>query len=111
MKEKKLSPQQLGSLRSHAQGLWRQRPQDIETMIHRTPRSYVIPMVARTLDITERLQEEAGLTVDDLRHLTGYSRSTIYRILRTLDTFGYIDRGPQGHYRLNTHKSVSLKLE
>jgi hypothetical protein len=50
----------------------------------------------------ETLRETVtGLRVEDLRNMTGYSRTTIYRILRTLAACGYILRDPRGSYRLN----------
>jgi DNA-binding IclR family transcriptional regulator len=50
-------------------------------------------MVARAIHITETLQKEDGfLSVDELLMVTGYSRTTIYRILRTLASFGYVHR-------------------
>jgi DNA-binding IclR family transcriptional regulator len=50
-------------------------------------------MVARAIHITQTLQKDEGyLTVEDLHRLTGYSRTTIYRILRTLVSFGYVGR-------------------
>jgi uncharacterized membrane protein len=56
-------------------------------------RSYIVPMVARAIHITQTLQNENGcLTLDDLLKVTGYSRTTVYRILRTLVSFGYVRR-------------------
>jgi DNA-binding transcriptional regulator YhcF (GntR family) len=56
-------------------------------------RTYIVPMVARAINITQTLQkEDVFLSVDDLRKLTGYSRTTVYRILRTLASFGYVRR-------------------
>jgi hypothetical protein len=50
----------------------------------------------------EALRETGtGLRVENLRSMTGYSRTTIYRILRTLVACGYIMRGSGGVYRLN----------
>jgi DNA-binding IclR family transcriptional regulator len=60
----------------------------------------MVPMIARAIDVSERLQEDdARLSVDQLCELTGYSRSTIYRILRTLAAFEYVVREPEGKYR------------
>jgi len=50
----------------------------------------------------EALRETGtGLRVENLRSMTGYSRTTIYRIVRTLVACGYIMRNSGGLYRLN----------
>ena len=60
----------------------------------------MVPMIARAIDVSERLQQNnAHLSVEELCELTGYSRSTIYRILRTLAAFEYVVREPEGKYR------------
>ena len=43
----------------------------------------------------------SGLRVEDFRSMTGYARSTFYRILRTLVACDYIICGAGGYYRLN----------
>ena len=69
----------------------------------RDSESYIVPMVARAIDISELLQEfNSGLHVKGIKELTGYADSTIYRILRTLAAFGYVARDSNGVYRLNT---------
>ena len=64
--------------------------------------SYLVPCVFKAVHMIEALRENStGLRVDDLHRMTGYSRTTIYRILRTLAACGYIRRDPGGSYRLN----------
>ena len=58
-------------------------------------------MIAKAIDISEYLRvSDSGLSVKDIQRLTGYSSSTIYRILRTLVAFGYVGRDLSGCYRL-----------
>jgi IclR helix-turn-helix domain len=65
--------------------------------------SYIVPMVAKAIDISELLQEfSSGLQVRGIAELTGYSVSTIYRILRTLAAFGYVVRDSNGFYRMDS---------
>jgi hypothetical protein len=66
--------------------------------------SYIVPMIARAIDISELLQGfDSGLRVKGIKQLTGYSESTVYRILRTLVAFGYVLRDSSGAYRLNRY--------
>jgi hypothetical protein len=76
-------------------------------------RSYIVPCVMKTIRMVEILRKTpAGLRVEDLRSMTGYPPSTIYRILRTLMAYQYAFRDNGGRYRLNndvviaTDKSV-----
>jgi predicted transcriptional regulator len=64
--------------------------------------SYLVPCVFKAVHMIEALRETStGLRVEDLRSMTGYSRTTIYRILRTLVACRYIMRNSGGVYRLN----------
>jgi hypothetical protein len=64
--------------------------------------SYIVPSVLKAVRMIEALRETGtGLCVEDLRSMTGYSRTTIYRILRTLAACRYIRRESGGSYRLN----------
>ena len=64
--------------------------------------SYLVPCVFKAVHMIQALRETGtGLQVEDLRRMTGYSRTTIYRILRTLAACGYIFRESGGVYRLN----------
>jgi hypothetical protein len=64
--------------------------------------SYLVPCVFKAVYIIEALREiRTGLSVENLRGMTGYSRTTIYRILRTLVACGYVRRDSGGSYRLN----------
>jgi hypothetical protein len=65
--------------------------------------SYLAPCVFKALHMIEALRETGtGLRVENLRSMTGYSRTTIYRILRTLIACNYIRRTSGGSYRLNS---------
>jgi DNA-binding IclR family transcriptional regulator len=56
----------------------------------------------KTIQMVEILRETPeGLRVQDLRGMTGYPPSTIYRILRTLMAYKYAFRDDGGRYRLN----------
>ena len=64
--------------------------------------SYLVPCVFKAVQMIEALRgATTGLRVEDLRNMTGYSRTTIYRILRTLAACRYIVRNSKGVYRLN----------
>jgi IclR family transcriptional regulator, acetate operon repressor len=55
----------------------------------------------KALDILEIVGErEAGYTLADLTRAAALPKATVYRILTTLEQRGYLDRGPDGEYRL-----------
>lgn len=75
-------------------------------MLHESnvPRNsgYLVPCVFKAMRMIEALREtQSGLRVEDFRLITGYARSTIYRILRTLVACDYLVRNSGGYYRLN----------
>jgi hypothetical protein len=64
--------------------------------------SYLVPCVFKAVQMIEASREaRVGLRVEDFLGMTGYSRSTIYRILRTLTACSYMVRERGGTYRLN----------
>ena len=78
----------------------------VDQMLHESsiPRNsgYLVPCVFKAVRMIEALREaRSGLRVEDFRSMTGYARSTIYRILRTLVACDYLIRGSGGYYRLN----------
>jgi hypothetical protein len=73
--------------------------------------SYLVPCVFKAVQMVEALRKtRAGLRVEDFLNMTGYSRSTIYRILRTLVACGYIARDNAGVYHLN-HAVINVADE
>jgi IclR helix-turn-helix domain len=69
---------------------------------HSRNSNYLVPCVFKAVRMIEALRENrSGLRVEDFRSATGYARSTIYRILRTLVACDYLIRGAGGYYRLN----------
>jgi hypothetical protein len=74
----------------------------LEQSNHSRNPSYLVPCVIRTVRMIEALRESGtGLRVENLQSMTGYPRTTIYRILRTLVACEYIRRDSGGSYRLN----------
>jgi hypothetical protein len=70
-------------------------------IVIRERESYLVPIIAKAIEISEHLQvSDSGLRIKDIQGLTGFSLSTIYRILRTLLAFGYVWRDLGGYYRL-----------
>ena len=63
--------------------------------------SYIVPVLSRALRILTLLQEsETALNIDQIAKLTGTSKSTTYRIVRTLSAHGYLPFGGNGVYTL-----------
>jgi hypothetical protein len=64
--------------------------------------TYIVPCVAKAVHIVEILRTApSGLHMAELRSLTQYPPSTIYRILRTLVGCGYLHHNMRGAYVLN----------
>ena len=60
-------------------------------------RSYLVPMLVKAFRIIDVLQENhRPFTVDELSRKLGYSKSTVYRILRTLTAYGYLPDSTSG---------------
>jgi DNA-binding IclR family transcriptional regulator len=73
--------------------------------------TYIVPCVVKAVCMVEILRKsQTGLRVEDLRSMTGYSKSTIYRILRSLTWCEYLFRDAGGFYRLN-HDVITIAQE
>jgi hypothetical protein len=97
--------QDLGSTEDHLA--------EVDRMLYESnvPRnsSYLVPCLFKAVQMIEALREmRSGLRVEDFQGRTGYSRSTIYRILRTLSVCDYVVRASGGVYRLNNAVITSM---
>ena len=64
-------------------------------------RLYLIPILSKALDVIELLeQHHAPLTLEDVYQQTHISKTSVYRILKTLVHRGYIAQSQNGQYRL-----------
>jgi ribose transport system substrate-binding protein len=64
-------------------------------------RLYLIPILSKALDVIELLeQDNAPLTLEDVYQRTNISKTSVYRILKTLVHRGYLAQTPSGQYRL-----------
>lgn len=64
-------------------------------------RLYLIPILSKALDVIELLeQHHAPLTLEDVYQRTHISKTSVYRILKTLVHRGYIAQSQGGQYRL-----------
>jgi ribose transport system substrate-binding protein len=62
---------------------------------------YVIPVLSKALDVLELLQGDSPLqTLDEIYRHTNISKTTVYRILKTLAHRGYVAQTGNGAYRL-----------
>ena len=70
--------------------------------------SYLIPIVSKTLDVMELLQaEKHPISIEAIYQRTGFSKTTVYRILQTLSHRGYVLKTEDGLYR---HANSPAKL-
>lgn len=66
-------------------------------------RLYLIPVLSKALDILELLQKEnAPLSLEAIYQRNSFSKTTIYRILKTFVHRGYVAQSQDGLYRLMT---------
>ena len=64
-------------------------------------RLYLIPILSKALDVIELLeQDNTPLTLEDIYQRTRISKTSVYRILKTLVHRGYLAQTPSGQYRL-----------
>jgi ribose transport system substrate-binding protein len=64
-------------------------------------RLYLIPILSKALDVIELLeQHHAPLTLEDVYQQTHISKTSVYRILKTLVHRGYLAQSQNGQYRL-----------
>jgi hypothetical protein len=58
---------------------------------HEVPRSYIVPVLSKALHILRLLEREQGpVSSNEIARRTGYSLTTVYRILRTLDAHAFL---------------------
>jgi ribose transport system substrate-binding protein len=64
-------------------------------------RLYLIPILSKALDVIEQLeQDHAPVTLEDVYQKTQISKTSVYRILKTLVHRGYVAQSQDGQYRL-----------
>src|SRR5437588_8405579 len=64
-------------------------------------RLYVIPVLSKALDVLELLQKEnSPRTLEEIYQRTRISKTTVYRILKTLVHRGYLAHSENGLYRM-----------
>ncbi len=69
-------------------------------------RLYHIPVLSKALDILEFLQtQKASASLEEIHRQTRFSKTTVYRILRTLAHRGYLAHQEDGRYRLVSRPS------
>ena len=67
---------------------------------NKTKRLYLIPVLTKALDILELLQaEDQPLVLEEVHKRTKVSKTTVYRILKTLVHRGYVSQTADRHYR------------
>ena len=70
-------------------------------MTRATKAIYLIPILSKSLDVLELLeQHKVPLTLEEIHQRTRISKTTVFRILRTLVHRGYVSRPEDGRYRL-----------
>lgn len=69
-------------------------------MTKNTKRLYLIPVLSKSLDILELLQNaNQPMTLEQIHRSTRVSKTTVYRVLKTLVHRGYLAQTPDNSYR------------
>ncbi len=69
-------------------------------MAKTSKRLYLIPVLSKSLDILELLQaENKPMSLEVIHRRTRISKTTVYRVLKTLVHRGYLAQAPDGMYR------------
>lgn len=69
-------------------------------MAKTSKRLYLIPVLSKSLDILELLQaENRPMSLEVIHRRTRISKTTVYRVLKTLVHRGYLSQSPDGMYR------------
>src|ERR1700741_4343787 len=67
----------------------------------RIKRLYLIPILSKALDVLELLEKTNGpIALEDVYQQTNISKTSVYRILKTLVHRGYLAQGQSGQSRL-----------
>ena len=82
--------------------------QSWESLLAKSKRLYLIPVLSKALDILELWQKGNGpLTLEAIHQHTRVSKTTVYRVLKAFVHRGYLAQAPDGTYR---HVTRSQKL-
>src|SRR5881628_694009 len=64
-------------------------------------RLYVIPVLSKALDVLELMQKDnTPRTLEEIYQRTNISKTTVYRVLKTLVHRGYLAQTQDGLYRI-----------
>ena len=80
-----------------------------------TPQEHGIKVVHKTLDVLEILKtSDAAIGLAELTRAVGLPKPTVFRIVTTLESRGYLDRDSEGRYRVarklqETYRDASLE--
>lgn len=66
------------------------------------PTNNHIEVIARTIDVLEAFEGKPGLTLKELSHRVPIVKSSIYRILYTLEELGYVSKSSGGRYSITS---------
>jgi ribose transport system substrate-binding protein len=78
-----------------------QEPGDDRLPKAKIKRLYLIPILSKALDVIELLEENhAPVSLEDVYQKTRISKTSVYRILKTLVHRGYVAQAQNGQYRL-----------
>lgn len=82
---------------------WNREVQESELPKAKLKRLYLIPILSKGLDVLELLEQTHGpISLEDVYKKTNISKTSVYRILKTLAHRGYVAQTQDSQYRLVT---------
>ncbi|MEO7145717.1 MAG: IclR family transcriptional regulator, partial [Bryobacteraceae bacterium] len=84
---------------------------DLKGTMKQTNRPMQVLVLHKTLDVLEAIKgQDAGMGLAELSRHLRIPKPTVYRILVTLETRGYLDRRPDGSFRMS-EKMFNLRRD
>jgi hypothetical protein len=74
-------------------------------------REYIVPVLLKSVQILELLgKAPVGLRIEQIHQRTGFAKTTIYRIVRTLVVSGYLVHSGDGTYSIAAREGLGFNL-
>lgn len=80
---------------------WRAVKQKATQKVPAAKKKYMVPVVQGTFRILEELAKDGALTLNEVTQRTSIAKSTVFRILTTLNQLGYIVRNDERAYYIS----------
>jgi hypothetical protein len=74
-------------------------------------REYIVPVLLKSVQVLELLGKAPdGLRIEQIHQRTGFAKTTVYRIVRTLVVSGYLVHSGDGTYSIAAREGLGFNL-